>query len=144
MKTFRVCRNDPSAFIPSKAHTDDAGFDLSTPCHFVLWPLETKMIDTEVSIELEPGYEAQIRGRSGLSRRGIIVPTGTIDAGYRGTIGVILINLSDRDFKFQPGDRIAQMVIAEIPGVRLVEGAISKNTDRGANGFGSTGVGNAG
>ena len=111
----------------------------------ILAPLQRKIIPTGLSIELPVGYEAQVRPRSGLAaKHGITVlnAPGTIDADYRGDIGVILINLSDTPFEIKPGERIAQMVIArheqanwvEVDSVEALEESV-----RGAGGFGSTG-----
>ncbi|EGV42988.1 dUTP diphosphatase [Bizionia argentinensis JUB59] len=109
----------------------------------VLKPLERSIVGTGLFIELPIGFEAQVRPRSGLAaKNGITVlnAPGTIDADYRGEIGVILVNLSNEDFTIQNGERIAQLVIAkhERAEWELVE-ALS-DTDRGAGGFGSTGV----
>ncbi len=108
-----------------------------------LKPLERKLIPTGLFIELPKGYEAQIRPRSGLAvKNGITVlnTPGTIDADYRGEIGVILVNLSDRAFSIQRGDRIAQMVIAKHECAEWDEVTELTGTDRGAGGFGSTSV----
>ena len=107
-----------------------------------LQSLERALIPTGLFIELPPGYEAQIRPRSGLAiKQGItcLNTPGTIDADYRGDIGVILVNLSNEDFEIVPGERIAQLVIAkhERAEWNLVE--TLESTDRGAGGFGSTG-----
>ena len=121
-----------------------AGMDLKAFLEdpIVLKPLQRVLVKTGLFISLNPGYEAQIRPRSGLAlKKGISVlnSPGTIDADYRGEIGVILINLSDSDFKINPGDRIAQMVIAKHETVNWK--AVDKLDDsfRGDKGFGSTG-----
>ncbi|MDC8005046.1 dUTP diphosphatase [Aureisphaera galaxeae] len=122
-----------------------AGMDLraniETPV--ILKPLERTIVKTGLFIELPIGYEAQVRPRSGLAaKKGITVlnAPGTIDADYRGEIGVILVNLSNDDFTIEDGERIAQLVIAkhERAEWQLVE-ALSE-TERGAGGFGSTGT----
>lgn len=122
-----------------------AGMDILADVHegVTLKPLERKLIPTGLFIELPEGYEAQIRPRSGLAiKNGITVlnTPGTIDADYRGEIGVILVNLSDRDFTLQRGDRIAQMVIAKHECAEWEEVSELTGTDRGAGGFGSTSV----
>ena len=122
-----------------------AGMDLraSISESRVLKPLERSIVGTGLFIELPRGYEAQVRPRSGLAaKKGITVlnAPGTIDADYRGEIGVILVNLSNEDFTIHNGERIAQLVIAkhERADLQLVE--ILSETDRGAGGFGSTGT----
>ena len=121
-----------------------AGMDLRAYLEdpIVLKPLQRTLVKTGLFISLQPGYEAQVRPRSGLAlKKGISVlnSPGTIDADYRGEIGVILINLSDSDFKIDSGDRIAQMVIAKHETVSWK--AVDKLDDslRGDKGFGSTG-----
>lgn len=120
-----------------------AGMDIFADVHeaVTLKPLERKLIPTGLFIELPEGYEAQIRPRSGLAiKNGITVlnTPGTIDADYRGEIGVILVNLSDREFTLQRGDRIAQMVIAKHECAEWEEVTELTGTERGAGGFGST------
>lgn len=121
-----------------------AGMDLTANLdeEIVLKPLERKLIPTGLSIELPEGYEAQVRPRSGLAyKNGITVlnSPGTIDADYRGDIGVILVNLSNEEFTIKDGERIAQLVIAKHETIRweLVENL--SDTIRGEGGFGSTG-----
>lgn len=107
-----------------------------------LQPMERKLIPTGLFIELEPGYEAQIRPRSGLAlKRGLTVlnTPGTIDADYRGEIGVILINLSGEVQVIEPGERICQMVIARHEQPRLLEVDVLGETARGEGGFGHSG-----
>ncbi|MBQ2076970.1 MAG: dUTP diphosphatase, partial [Bacteroidales bacterium] len=108
----------------------------------VLTPMERKLIPTGLFIELPEGYEAQIRPRSGLAlKHGITVlnTPGTIDADYRGEIGVILINLSTEDFKIEHGERICQMVIARHEQAEWIQVEELNETERGAGGFGHTG-----
>ncbi len=105
-------------------------------------PLERRLIPTGLSVELPLGYEMQVRPRSGLAfKKGITVlnSPGTIDADYRGEIGVLLINLSDQDFEINSGERIAQLVIAKHESPLMIEVAELSSTDRGTGGFGSTG-----
>lgn len=122
-----------------------AGMDLRASLEesIVLKPFQRLVVKTGLFISLQQGYEAQIRPRSGLAlKKGITVlnSPGTIDADYRGEIGVILINLSDSDFQINTGDRIAQMIIAKHETIEW--GAVDKLDDsvRGDKGFGSTGV----
>lgn len=121
-----------------------AGMDLRANLteKVILKPLERKLIGTGLYIELPEGYEAQIRPRSGLAlKKGITVlnTPGTIDADYRGEIGVIMINLSNEDFSIENGDRIAQMVIAKHERAEWIVTEILQETSRGSGGFGSTG-----
>lgn len=109
----------------------------------ILKPLERTIVGTGLFIELPIGYEAQVRPRSGLAaKKGITVlnAPGTIDADYRGEIGVILINLSKEDFEINNGERIAQLVIAQYGRVEWDQVEILSNTARGEGGFGSTGT----
>lgn len=120
-----------------------AGMDLYANIEesIVLKSLERKLIPTGLFIELPEGYEAQVRPRSGLAiKNGITVlnSPGTIDADYRGEIGVILVNLSSDEFVINDGDRIAQMVIAKHETVIWTEAQQLTETDRGEGGFGST------
>lgn len=109
----------------------------------ILKPLERRLIPTGLRMALPPGYEAQVRPRSGLAlKKGITVlnTPGTIDADYRGEIGVILINLSSEDFVVEDGERIAQMVIARHEQPQLVQVDTLDETERGEGGFGHSGV----
>ena len=121
-----------------------AGMDLRAYLEepIVLKPLQRTLVKTGLFISLKPGYEAQVRPRSGLAlKKGISVlnSPGTIDADYRGEIGVILINLSDLDFKIDSGDRIAQMVVAKHETVSWKTVDKLDDSLRGDKGFGSTG-----
>ena len=130
---------------PRKAHEDDAAFDLRSRVDVVIPSGKITLVPTGVFMELPVGYEAQVRPRSGLAlKHGITVlnTPGTIDAGYRGEVGVILINAGENDFTIARGDRIAQMVIQQLSDVQLVAAEQLSDTSRGAGGFGSTGVKN--
>lgn len=131
--------------LPAYETGSSAGMDLraniSEPV--TLAPLARVIIKTGLFIELPVGYEAQVRPRSGLAaKKGITVlnSPGTIDADYRGEIGVILVNLSNEDFTIQNGERIAQMVISRHEHISWKEVDSLEETSRGAGGFGSTGV----
>ena len=131
--------------LPAYATVQSAGMDLraniSEPV--VLRSMERKLIPTGLFIALPPGYEAQVRPRSGLAlKRGITVlnAPGTIDADYRGEVGVLLINLSAEDFVVNDGERIAQMVIARHENGEFIEVEALDETERGAGGYGHTGV----
>ncbi len=130
---------------PRKAHEDDAAFDLRSRVDAVIPSGKITLLPTGVFMELPVGYEAQVRPRSGLAlKHGITVlnTPGTIDAGYRGEVGVILINAGPADFTVARGDRIAQMVVQKLADVELVAAEQLSDTSRGAGGFGSTGVKN--
>ena len=137
-------QNDSPYELPTYATIGSAGVDLRAVLDrpLVLNPLERKIIGTGLKIALPIGYEAQVRPRSGLAaKHGISVlnSPGTIDADYRGEVGVILINLSNDAFTINPGERIAQLVLAKH---EQIQWKIDKNlssTARGSNGFGSTG-----
>lgn len=122
-----------------------AGMDLraSLSESRILKPLERTIVGTGLFIELPIGFEAQVRPRSGLAaKKGITVlnAPGTVDADYRGEIGVILVNLSNEDFTIQNGERIAQLVIAKHERAEWEEVELLSETDRGEGGFGSTGT----
>lgn len=129
---------------PKYETKNSAGMDirafLTSP--IVLKPLERILIKTGLFLELPNGYEAQVRPRSGLSlKKGITIlnSPGTIDADYRGEIGIILINLSNNNFEINDGDRIAQLVISKYERISWVEVDSLSETSRGSDGFGSTG-----
>ena len=131
--------------LPAYATAQSAGMDLraniSEP--IVLKPLERQLIPTGLHIALPVGYEAQVRPRSGLAlKKGITVlnSPGTIDADYRGEIGVLLVNLSSEPFTVNDGERIAQMVIARHETAEVIEVEALDETERGTGGYGHTGV----
>ena len=127
---------------PVKAHEDDAAFDLRARCDMVLIPGKSTLVPAGFKMELPVGFEAQIRPRSGLALKHDLMLTnspGTIDAGYRGEVGVIMYNAGKSDFAISRGDRIAQMVICRLPEVVLSQVDGLSDTDRGEGGFGSSG-----
>ena len=131
--------------LPQYATAQSAGMDLraNTTEPFTLNPLERKLVPTGLFIALSEGYEAQVRPRSGLAlKHGITVlnTPGTIDADYRGEIGVVLVNLSNEPFTVEPGERIAQMVIAKHEQANFLVVEELDETERGAGGYGHTGV----
>ncbi|WP_124979177.1 dUTP diphosphatase [Nonlabens xiamenensis] len=137
--------NKSSHALPHYETGASAGMDLRAELEVpvTLQPLERQIIKTGLFIELPVGYEAQVRPRSGLAaKKGITVlnAPGTIDADYRGEIGVILINLSQEEFKIENGERIAQLVIAKHERAVWHKVEELSTTDRGAGGFGSTGT----
>ncbi len=131
--------------LPNYETIASAGMDLRANLteSIVLQPLERAIVKTGLFIELPIGYEAQVRPRSGLAfKNGITVlnSPGTVDADYRGEIGVILVNLSNQAFEIQNGERIAQLIIAKHERAEWEEVTELTETSRGAGGFGSTGV----
>lgn len=131
--------------LPRYESAQAAGMDIR--CHIAeavtLQPLERKLIPTGLFMQLPVGYEAQIRPRSGLAlKRGLTVlnTPGTIDADYRGEVGVILINMSNEPQTIEPGERICQMVIAKHEQPEVLEVDVLDETERGAGGFGHSGV----
>lgn len=143
MKPVKIV-NKSSHPLPEYKTEQSAGMDLNAMLEesVVLKPLERKLIPTGLSMELPAGYEAQVRPRSGLAlKHGITVlnTPGTIDADYRGDIGVILVNLSSESFEVKNGERIAQLVIAAHENVKWDEVKSLSDTSRGEGGFGSTG-----
>lgn len=132
-----------NAIVPFQAHEGDAGMDLFSVDEVTLKPMERKLIHTGIKIQLPKNTEAQIRPRSGLAlKNGITVlnTPGTIDEGYRGEIGIILINLGTEEFKVEEGMKVAQMVIKPTISIDVEEVIELTETDRGEGGFGSTGV----
>ena len=131
--------------LPSYATSQSAGMDLRADIEesFILKPLQRRLVPTGIYMALPEGYEAQVRPRSGLAlKHGITVlnTPGTIDADYRGEIGVVLVNLSDTDFTVNPGERIAQMVVAKYEQAQIELVETLDDTERGAGGYGHTGV----
>lgn len=128
--------------MPAKAHTDDAAFDLRSRVDMDLKPGEPHLVTTGIYMEFPPGYEAQVRPRSGLALKHaltVLNSPGTIDAGYRGEVGVIMLNAGKEPFSIKRGDRIAQMVINKLPQVEIIAVDELSDTARGEGGFGSTG-----
>ena len=130
--------------LPSYSTELSAGMDLRANLteSIVLKPMERKLVPTGLFVEIPAGFEAQIRPRSGLAlKKGITVlnTPGTIDADYRGEIGIILINLSQEDFVIEHGERICQMIIAAHETVKWELSEALEDTQRGAGGFGHTG-----
>ena len=142
--TIKIINNSQHA-LPNYETLASAGMDLRANLteSIILNPLERAIVKTGLFIELPIGYEAQVRPRSGLAaKKGITVlnSPGTVDADYRGEIGVILVNLSNEPFTIENGERIAQLIIAQHERAEWIEVTMLSETDRGAGGFGSTGV----
>lgn len=164
--SVKIKRLHPDAVIPQYAHEGDAGFDLVAAADVIIEPGETALIPTGIAVELPPGYELQVRPRSGITlRTKLRVQLGTVDSNYRGEIGVIVDNtdeyiadaryeiktINDTNTKtdwprlvgsyiIRKGDRIAQGVIAPVAVANFVEVDELSDTTRGESGFGSTGV----
>ncbi|WP_033828232.1 dUTP diphosphatase [Bacillus andreraoultii] len=131
------------AKLPQYANPGDAGLDLYSVEEKVIQPGEAELIATGMIIELPPGTEAQVRPRSGLALKHqitVLNSPGTIDEGYRGEVKVILINHGKKEFKVEKQMRIAQMIVAPVSKVNVVEVKEVSDTERGEGGFGSTGM----
>ena len=132
---------DEGAYPPLRAHPTDAGLDLRAKERVKIWPGASATIDTGVHIELPPGYYGKIESKSGLNvNHGIVSLGGTIDEPYRGSIVVKLYNFGEKAHTFHPGDKVAQLVIQPYIAPELEYVDELSDTDRGSNGFGSTGV----
>ena len=133
----------PSAVIPRYEHQDDSGLDLISSEALTIPPGESRLVPTGIAIALPPNTEAQVRPRSGLALKHqitVLNTPGTVDEGYRGEIGVILINHSKKTFQVTQGMKIAQMVIMPVIRVKIETVEQLEETSRGVNGFGSTGL----
>jgi dUTP pyrophosphatase len=138
----RVRRLHAGAVIPERAYEGDAGLDLASCEHAVLGPGERAVVATGLVVEIPDGYAGFVQPRSGLAVRhgiGVVNSPGLIDSGYRGEIRVVLLN-TDRESEFtvEPGMRIAQLVVAPVASVRVVEADELAASERGARGFGSS------
>lgn len=141
--TLAIRRIDPAALLPTYAHPGDSGMDVRSIETVTLRPGDRALVRTGLVFQLPPDAEAQVRPRSGLAlRHGVTVlnAPGTIDAGYRGEVGVILVNLGAEPFTVEKGMKVAQVVVASVVRAEVVEVAETDATERGADGFGSTGV----
>jgi len=141
--TVKVVRLHEAAQLPRYEHVDDSGMDLFAIAPHTIHPGETALIPTGIAIEIPNGTEAQVRPRSGLALKHAITlvnTPGTIDAGYRGEISVIVINHGNQAFEVLKGMKIAQMVIAPVIRAQLEEVASLSDSMRGRGGFGSTGL----
>ncbi|MCB9555963.1 MAG: dUTP diphosphatase [Deltaproteobacteria bacterium] len=145
---LKVLRLNPQARVPRYMTEHAAGMDLAAllDAPISLAPGQRAAVSTGLAIELEPGYEAQVRPRSGLAlKQGVTVVNapGTIDADYRGEVKVLLINAGTDPVTISTGDRIAQLVVAPVTRAAIVEVDELSSTERGAGGFGHTGIGSA-
>ena len=138
---IRIKKLHPEAILPTYAHgpEEDAGLDLRAMEPVVLEPGIAQAVPTGLAIELPPGYEAQVRPRSGMAlKHSLTVNFGTIDPGYRGEIRVVMFNLGLAPYTVEKGDRIAQLIIARYEAIQWQEGELGESA-RGAGGFGSSG-----
>lgn len=138
-KAVRIFVDQPSGCAPRRAHEDDAGLDLYNTVPVWIKPHEREAIDTHVRVAIPKGYVGLVLPRSSLSRRGIDSVIGVIDAGYRGTVGVCLVNNTDKTICIDGGDRIAQLVVVPCLLKTKRVHSMELNTSRGTGGFGSTG-----
>ena len=134
---------EPGADAPEYATAGSAGMDLRSLEKVSLEPMERKLVRTGVRIAVPPGFEAQVRPRSGLAIRlglGLVNSPGTIDSDYRGEISLIMINFGTTAVELPRGERLAQLVLAPVARAELLQVAVLDETERGAGGFGSTGT----
>jgi dUTP pyrophosphatase len=136
----KIVAEDP-AFIPKRMSENASGYDMYSTIDCTLGPRDIRVVPTGVQVELQPQYELQIRPRSGLARNGVLVlnSPGTIDADYRGEIGVILMNIGTGPYEIKRGDRIAQMVVGKTMDIDFTRVSSLTPTKRGTGGFGHTG-----
>ena len=141
--TVSFRRIHPDAVLPAYAHEGDAGMDVRSVEDLVIPPGGRALVHTGLVMQLPPDAEAQVRPRSGLAlKHGVTVlnAPGTIDAGYRGEVGVILVNHGEKPFPVERGMKVAQIVVAPVVRAEIAETDETDATARGAGGFGSTGV----
>ena len=130
---------EPMAYLPVRAHADDAGFDLFAPKYDLVPAQGSTVIDTGVHIQIPKGYAGLVVSKSGLNFKHGIISDGLIDAGYTGSIKVKLYNMTRSSFEIRPKDKISQIVFIKIVEPMLIKTDKLEETDRGDNGFGSTG-----
>lgn len=143
MKLRVMMSKELPGFLPERAHADDAGFDVRASEAATVYPGTKAVIRCGIHIEVEPGFEVQVRSRSGLAKKNsvfVINSPGTIDAGYRGEVMVMLHNLGATAFAVDRGDRVAQLVVNQLPAVSVELVEKLSGSSRGEAGFGSTGV----
>ena len=142
LRLRRVANRGPPLELPRYESDGAAGLDLRADEACVLAPGERRLVPTGLAVELPPGHEGQVRPRSGLALRhgiGMVNAPGTIDADYRGEVGVVLVNLGQQPFELRRGERIAQLVVAPVVRVEVQLVDALSETGRGGGGFGSTG-----
>lgn len=133
---------EENGYMPMRAHFDDAGIDFRTPEGFTLKPLESKIVDLNVKVQIPIGYFGKMESKSGLMvNHGVICMGGVIDSGFRGNIKVRMMNLSDKSYTFHKGDKLVQMVLIPVllADIESVESLDASESGRESNGYGSTG-----
>ena len=130
---------DPGAYLPEYAHEADAGLDIRSPRDAAIWPHDSTLIDTGVHIAIPPGTVGMLKSKSGLNVKHGLLNTGVIDSGYTGSIMVNLYNHTDHKYFVRKGDKISQLVIMPVVHAQLEQVDELEETERGNNGFGSTG-----
>jgi dUTP pyrophosphatase len=139
VEKIEVMRVSPEATLPTRAHPDDAGMDLYSLEDVILEPSQGKVTKTGIAMAIPKGFVGMVADRSSLGKRGVKTAGGIIDAGYRGEIHIVLWNISAEPIQLKRGERIAQLLILPIATPAVVEVAKLDDTQRGAQGFGSTG-----
>lgn len=137
---LKIERLSPAVKLPTKAHPDDAGFDLYSRDYYSLLPSESAIINTGIKIAIPSGLVGLIWDKSGIARQGLYSMAGVIDSGFRGEVTVNLINLSHDIYHIAPGQKVAQLLIQKVESPEILEGFINDQTDRGDGRFGSTGL----
>lgn len=143
MVTIKIQKIKDNAIIPKYAHEGDAGVDLYSTEEYLIKPGERVLVSTGIKMAIPKGHEAQIRPKSGLALKhglSIVNTPGTIDSGYRGEVGIIIINLGKEEYKIEKGKKVAQMVINQVEEATFEEVKELDETTRNEGGFGSTGL----
>jgi dUTP pyrophosphatase len=137
---LKVKRITPGAKLPSYGHPGDAGLDLFAAEDFVLRPAEVRAVKTGIKVAVPRGFVGLIWDKSGISLKGVHKLAGVVDAGYRGEVQVVMVNLGNTPYPISVGMKIAQMLIQPVNEVNVIEAAKLDDTSRGEGGFGSTGL----
>jgi dUTP pyrophosphatase len=137
---LKIKRIHPAAKLPGYGHPGDAGLDLYSAVDHVLAPGSVFAVPTGIKMAIPPGYVGLVWDKSGISLKGVHRLAGVVDAGYRGEVQVVMVNLGGEPFAIKPGMKIAQMLIQPIVAVSVVETEALDETSRGEGGFGSTGL----
>ena len=137
---LKIKRIHPAAKLPSYGHPGDAGLDLYSAVDHVLAPASVFAVPTGIKMAIPPGYVGLVWDKSGISLKGVHRLAGVVDAGYRGEVQVVMVNLGREPFAIKPGMKIAQMLIQPVMSVSVVETEELDDTSRGEGGFGSTGL----
>lgn len=140
MATLQIMRLSADAVLPSKAHSNDAGYDLSSTNEYIIEPMGFALVETGIAIRVPHGTYGRIAPRSGLSCKSIFINAGVVDQSYRGPVKVVVYNLGKEPFKVEKGMRIAQLILEKIMLVSVVEVPNLEETSRGTSGFGSSGI----